>query len=454
MRNLLFNEGFTRKVIPYLKEEYFAEPEDKLLFVTINEFVEKYNNLPTPEILKISLTSKNETIKPRLDSLVADKDIPVSDEWLLDQTEKFCQDKAVYNAVLQSINILDDKSKRQEKGMIPELLSNALGVCFDSDLGHDYLDDAESRFDYYHRKENKIPFDLEYLNKITNDGVTRKTLNLIGAGINVGKSLIMCHLAAMYLNAGYNVVYFTMEMAQEEIAKRIDANQYNLDINDLIELPHDPYMKKMEKLRSKITGKLIIKEYPTAGASVIQFRSFLTELKLKKTMVPTICFFDYIGIILSSRIKMAGNTNTYIKSVAEELRGLMQELHMVGWSATQLNREGMDSSDPGMTNTGESIGLPATVDFYVIVTTNDELEELMQYQMRQVKNRYDNSTRNKRFIIGVDRAKQKLYDVDVSQQNLSSQKEEDDKPVMDKTQFGEREENDSRKSRFRKLLTS
>lgn len=449
VRNILFNDEFIRKVGPYLKEEYFTDQNDKTIFTTIQAFLLKYNVLPTPEILRISLPK--EEVVERLKELEKNN-TAVEQQWLLDQTEIFCQEKAVYNAVLRSINILDDKSGKLEKGAIPQLLADALGVCFDSDLGHDYLEDAEERFDYYHKKENKLPFDIEYLNKITNGGVTRKTLNLIGAGINVGKSLIMCHLAAAYLNAGYNVVYFTMEMAEEEIAKRIDANQYNLDINDLIEMPRDLYIKRMEKLRSKITGKLIVKEFPTAGASVIQFRAFLNELNLKKSIKPTICFFDYIGICLSARIKMAGNTNTYIKSVAEELRGLMQEHQMVGWTATQLTRNGMDSSDPGMTDTGESIGLPATVDFYIIATTNDELEELMQYQMIQVKNRYDSSIRNKRFVVGVDRAKQKLYDVGDDQQTLAGQKPED-KPVMDSGNFSERMENDSKKSRFRQLVT-
>ncbi len=449
IRNFLFNEDFTRKVSPYLKEEYFLEQHDKALFSYINEFLFKYNSLPTPEIIRISLQKPE--VSERLQELETAKTKPLDQQWLLDQTEMFCKEKAVYNAILESITILDDKKSNKDKGAIPQILADALGVSFDTNLGHDYLEDAEERFNYYHKKENKIPFDIHYLNKVTNNGVTPKTLNLIGAGINVGKSLIMCHLAATYLSAGYNVVYFTMEMAEEEIAKRIDANQYNLDINDLLEMPRDLYLKKMERLRGKITGKLIIKEYPTAGASVIQFRAFLNELKLKKSFKPTICFFDYIGICLSARIKMAGNTNTYIKAIAEELRGLMVEFQMVGWTATQLTRGGMDSSDPGMTDTGESIGLPATVDFYIIATTNDELEELMQYQMKQVKNRYDSNIKHKRFVIGVNRAQQRLYDVEESQQNLIGQ-QQDDKPVMDKSEFGERVENDTKKSRFRSLF--
>jgi len=447
VRNFLFNEEYTRKVLPYIKEEYFTADADKKLFVLVNDFVGKYNDLPTPEIIRISLP-KEEVIE-RLGELEKQSN-SIDKQWLLDQTEQWCQEKAIYNAVLKSINILDDKKTNQNKGIIPQLLADAIGVSFDTNLGHDYLEDAEERFAYYHKKENKIQFDIDLLNSVTNGGVTRKTLNLIGAGINVGKSLIQCHLAAAYLSAGYNVVYFTMEMAQEEIAKRIDANLYNMDINDIIEIQHDIYMKRMEKLRAKITGKLIVKEFPTAGAGVIQFRAFLNELNLKKSFRPTVCFFDYIGICMSSRIKMAGNTNTYIESIAQELRGLMQEMEMVGWTATQLTRDGMASSDPDMTDTGSSIGLPATVDFYVIVTTSDELEELMQYQARQVKNRYNNSTKNKRFVIGVDRAKQRLYNVDDSQQNLTGQNQQ---PVMDTTSFGERDENDGKKSRFLKLIT-
>lgn len=429
LRNLLFNETFARKVLPYFKESYFSTNSEKIVFDEINNFVVKYNALPTTEAIKIAIgkLSKNPDLLEEaiviVNGLETNKTLPTDQNWLIDEAEKFCKEKAIYNAVLESIQILDDKKGTKDRGIIPTLLSEALGICFDAHVGHDYLDDSEERFEFYHKIENKIPFDLTFFNKITNGGITRKTLNVILAGTNVGKSLMMCHMAANYLSQGLNVLYITLEMAEESIAQRIDANLFNLDMNDIVELPKDIYEKKIGRLRSKITGKLIVKEYPTAGGSAIHFRNLIQELFLKRDFKPDIIFVDYINICSSARIKPGGQANMYlyVKSIAEELRGLMVEFNVAGWTATQLNREGFGSSDPDLTNTAESFGLPATADMMFVIVSNEELESLNQWMITQLKNRYQDKTKNKRFCIGVDIAKMKLYDLEDSAQNLTQE---------------------------------
>jgi archaellum biogenesis ATPase FlaH len=340
-------------------------------------------------------------------------------QWLVDKTEKFCQEKAIYNAVLGSISILDGKDKVHEKGQIPKILSDALAVSFDTSVGHDYLENSDERYEFYHRHEERIPFDLEYFNKITKGGLPAKTLNIALAGTGVGKSLFMCHVAAGAMSQGRNVLYITMEMAEEKIAERIDANLLNVALDDLMALPKDTYDKKVAKVKAKTTGKLIIKEYPTASASATHFRALLNELNLKKSFRPDIIFIDYLNICCSSRIKAGSNVNsyTYVKSIAEELRGLAVEYGVPIVSATQTTRSGYTSSDPGLEDTSESFGLPATADLMFALITSEELEELGQIMVKQLKNRYNDPSYYKRFTIGVDRSKMKLYDVDQSGQD-------------------------------------
>jgi archaellum biogenesis ATPase FlaH len=340
-------------------------------------------------------------------------------DWLVDVTEKFCQEKAVYNAVLDSIHILDGKDKNQnDKGAIPKILSDALAVTFDTNVGHDYLQDSDSRYDFYHRKEERIPFDLDYFNKITKGGLPAKTLNIALAGTGVGKSLFMCHVAAGAMVQGKNVLYITMEMAEEKIAERIDANLLNTNLDDLISLPKDLYDKKVARVKEMTTGKLIIKEYPTAAASVTHFRALLNELNLKRNFIPDIIFIDYLNICASSRLKVGSNVNsyTYVKSIAEEIRGLAVEFNVPVVSATQTTRSGFTSSDPGLEDTSESFGLPATADLMFALVSSEELEELGQIMVKQLKNRYSDPTHYKRFVLGVDRAKMKLFDVEQSAQ--------------------------------------
>jgi archaellum biogenesis ATPase FlaH len=358
-------------------------------------------------------------------------------QWLVDKTEKFCQEKAIYNAVLGSISILDGKDKQHDKGQIPKILSDALAISFDTSVGHDYLENSDERYEFYHRKEERIPFDLEFFNKITKGGLPAKTLNIALAGTGVGKSLFMCHVAAGAMSQGRNVLYITMEMAEEKIAERIDANLLNVALDDLMSLPKDMYDKKVAKVKSKTTGKLIIKEYPTASASATHFRALLNELNLKKSFVPDIIFIDYLNICCSSRIKTGGNINsyTYVKSIAEELRGLAVEFGVPIVSATQTTRSGFTSSDPGLEDTSESFGLPATADLMFALITSEELEELGQIMVKQLKNRYNDPSYYKRFTIGVDRAKMKLYDVDQSGQDGLADAGQD-KPI---NTFGSRE---------------
>ena len=422
LKNLVHNEDYLRKVIPFLKDEYFQDNADKVVFNLIEEFVKKYNKPPTLEALDIS--SQNSSLTEGQFSEVSSllKELNNKDEsnneWLIEETEKFCKDKAVYNAILASIGILDGKDKEQSKDGIPSLLQEALGVCFDSTVGHDYIENAEERYEFYHRKEEKIPFDLDLFNRITQGGLPNKTLNIVLAGTGVGKSLFMCHMASSVLSQGKNVLYITLEMAEERIAERLDANLLNVEIDQIKDLPKQMFSNRIEKISKKTTGKLVIKEYPTASAHVGHFKSLLNELYLKKQFRPNIIFIDYLNICASSRFKPGGavNSYTYIKAIAEELRGLAVEFNLPVVSATQTTRSGYSNTDVDLTDTSESFGLPATADFMFAIISTEELEQLNQLMVKQLKNRYNDPTQHKRFMIGVDRAKMRLYDVEGSAQ--------------------------------------
>lgn len=447
LRNLVYNEEYLRKVIPFLKPEYFSDRTERAIFDEISSFVSSYNTTPTIEAITLAIKEqKNFTddqvakCEDYIQEIVEAKENVSKIDWLLKQSEIFCQEKAIYNAVLASISILDGKDKQQEKGAIPKILADALGVGFDTNIGHDYLDNSDDRYEYYHKKEERIPFDLEYFNKITKGGLPAKTLNIALAGTGVGKSLFMCHVAAGCMVLGKNVLYITMEMAEEEIAKRIDANLLNTSMDDLMILSKEMYDKKVERIRNATTGKLIIKEYPTASASTIHFRTLLNELNLKRSFVPDIIFIDYLNICSSARIKSGSNVNsyTYVKSIAEELRGLAVEYGVPIVSATQTTRSGYTSSDPGLEDTSESFGLPATADMMFALITSEELEALGQIMVKQLKNRYSDPTTYKRFALGIDKSKMKLYDVEQSAQNgiIDAGKIDDDKPI---NTFGDRE---------------
>jgi len=425
LKNLIYNEDYLRKVLPFLKAEYFADKSEKILFEETEKFTTSYNAAPTIEALSIAVKEKSaltaeevEKSENLLSEIRKDSQDKTEIQWLIDKTEKFCQEKAVYNAVLNSITILDGKDKTHDKGAIPQILADALSVSFDRNVGHDYLENSDERFEFYHRKEERIPFDLEYFNKITNGGLPSKTLNIALAGTGVGKSLFMCHVAASCMVQGKNVLYITLEMAEEKIAERIDANLLNVTLDDLKELPKDIYDKKVSKVRDMTTGKLIIKEYPTASASAIHFRTLLNELNLKRNFIPDIIFIDYLNICCSARIKPGASINsyTYVKAIAEELRGLAVEQNVPIVSATQTTRSGYTSSDPGLEDTSESFGLPATADLMFALISSEELDELGQIMVKQLKNRYSDPTHYKRFTVGIDRAKMKLYDAEQSAQ--------------------------------------
>ena len=427
LKNLIFNDEYLRKVLPFIKAEYFSDRAEKVIFDEITKFTNDYNTSPSIESIALEIQEKKYLTDDEVSkcgSYLSEITSASSEEsktelsWLIDKTEQFCQEKAVYNAVLNSISILDGKDKANEKGAIPKILSDALAVSFDSNVGHDYLENADSRYDFYHKKESKIPFDLEMLNKITKGGLPTKTLNVALAGTGVGKSLFMCHVAAGAMTMGLNVLYITMEMAEERIAERIDANLLNVTLDNLMELPKETYEKKVEKVRKMTTGKLIIKEYPTASASSIHFRTLLNELNLKKNFIPDIIFIDYLNICCSARIKAGANVNsyTYVKAIAEELRGLAVEFNVPIVTATQTTRSGFSSSDPGLEDTSESFGLPATADLMFALVTSEELEALGQIMVKQLKNRYSDPTSYKRFVLGIDRAKMRLFDVEQSAQ--------------------------------------
>ena len=425
IKHLIHNEEYTRKVLPFLKEEYFSDRHEQILFREIEKFVLKYNNLPTKESLSIEINSNksvNDDEYKKITDIISTLDpVKVDLTWLVETTEKFCKDRAIHNAILGGIQIIDGKDKEHTPEYLPEMLSNALAVSFDQKVGHDYLEESKERFDFYKTKEERLELDLDYFNKITRGGIPSKTLNICLAGTGVGKTMFMTHLASSILLQGKNVLYITMEMAEERIAERIDANLLNVGMSDLEELPYQMYETKINKLQSKTTGKLIIKEYPTASAHTGHFKSLINELALKKSFKPDIVFIDYLNICSSSRFKAGSNVNsyTYIKSIAEELRGLAVENDIPIFSATQTTRGGFVSSDVGLEDTSESFGLPATADFMFALISSEELEEKNQIMVKQLKNRYNDPTLNRKFIIGVDRSKMRLYDVEqVAQQDL------------------------------------
>lgn len=440
--NLIHHDEYHRKVLPFIKHEYFSENVEKVIFKIIESYSIKYNKPPSIQVLNIAIEELNniseenyKNLKSYIDNLNNKK----SDEelqWLIDKTEEWCKDRAVYNAVRESISILDNKEK--PKGEIPRLLSDALSVSFDTNIGHDFIDDSEKRYEFYHKKVEKIPFDLDYFNKITDGGIPRKTLNIILAGTNVGKSLALCHFASNILSQGRNVLYITLEMSEEEIAKRIDANMLNIDIFKLMQLSKEEYDIKINRLKSKTDGKLIIKEYPTASANVTHFEHLLSELKLKRKFIPDVIFVDYLNIASSTRKVTISDSYIYAKAIAEELRGLAVKHNVPVFTATQSNRSGYGSSDPGLENTSESFGVPATADFMIAMITTEELESMNQILFKQLKNRYNDVTKYKRFPVGIDRSKMKLYDLeeDAINEFREYKKEEDDVPLFDKGSFG------------------
>ena len=445
IKNLIYNEEYVRKVLPFIRPDYFSDNAEKIVFKEIFEFINQYKNPPTHEALVINFTEKKNLTEPQVQEAIEllnkvhlDKDEPTETQWLIEQTEKFCQDKAIYNAIMESVSILDSKSEKRTKGEIPQLLSDALGVSFDNNIGHDYTQDFDSRYDSYHKVESRIRFDLDLFNKITKGGLPIKTLNIALAGTGVGKSLFMCHVAAGNLSQGQNVLYITMEMAEEKIAERIDANLLNIDLDELRTISKEDYTRKFSALKAKTQGKLIIKEYPTAGASVLHFRALLNDLALKKNFRPDIIFIDYLNICCSARIKPGANVNSYsyIKAIAEELRGLAVEFGLPVVSATQTTRSGFSNSDPGLEDTSESFGLPATADFMFALVSNEELEALGQILVKQLKNRYGDPNLYKRFVLGIDRAKMRLYDVEESAQQDIADAGIPDKPI---NTFGNRE---------------
>jgi len=442
LTHLIYNEDYTRKVLPFIKPEYFANRNERVVFEEIEKFLDKYNSLPTKETLTIGIDNRkdinDEDYKKVVDIISTLDKTEVDLQWLHDETEKFCKDKAIYNAVLDGISIIDGKDKNRTPEAIPSILSDALAVSFDLSVGHDYVEDGLDRYEFYHKKEVKIPFDLDYFNKITKGGLPQKTLNIALAGTGVGKSLFMCHMAASTLMQGKNVLYITLEMAEERIAERIDANLMNVTMDDLHSLPKKMFESYLTKINKKTNGKLIVKEYPTASAHVGNFRSLIKELALKRSFKPDIIFIDYLNICASSRFK--GNANVgsyfYIKAIAEELRGLAVETNVPIMSATQTTRGGFVSSDIGLEDTSESFGLPATADLMFALISTEELEDLNQICVKQLKNRYNDPTINKRFILGIDRAKMKLYDVEQQAQNdLVDSGQEKDEVVFDNTPF-------------------
>jgi len=423
LQNLLYNDEYSRRVIPFIEPEYFHDHTEKSVFRVLKSFILNYNNLPTKEALMIDI-DKNSSMNEQqfkdcaelVDSLEKSEDI--NSEWLTEETERFCKNKAVYNAIMESIHIIDGKSKTKAETAIPDILSEALSVSFDTHIGHDYILDADERFKFYHKVEKKVPFDLEFFNTITAGGTPQKTLNIVMAGTGVGKSLFMCHHAANCLTQNLNVLYITCEMAEERIAERIDANLMDVTMDTLKELPKQMYDKKLETATGGMAGTLIIKEYPTATANANHFRILLDELAIKKKFIPDVIFIDYLNICASSRIKPGSNTNTYqyVKSIAEELRGMAVEYNVPVFSATQTNRQGYSSTDVGLEDTSESFGLPATADFMFALISTEELDENNQVLVKQLKNRYNDTVVNRKFLLGIDRSKMKLSDVKKDEQ--------------------------------------
>lgn len=426
LKNLVLNEDYARKVVPFLQEEYFHDKAEKTVFNIVSKFILKYNNIPTKDAVHISL--ENDTA---LSEVEFKKCVSISDEmykqgemsdtiWLVENTEKFCKEKAIYNGIMESIGIIEGKDKEKTQNAIPEIMSKALSVSFDTRVGHDFLEDVDERYEYYHRVEERVPFDLEMFNVITRGGVRKKTLNVVMAASGVGKSAFLCHHAAACLAQNLNVLYITLEMAEEEIAKRIDANLLNTDIHDLERMPLTQYEGKVDTLRKTCRGKLIIKEYPTAAANVTHFRNLMEELKIKKKFVPDVIFVDYLNICSCARFKLGNGMNsyTYVKGIAEELRGLAKQFNIPLWTATQVNREGAKSSDMEMTDTSESFGLPQTADLFFALIETEELAEAGQLMVKQLKNRGNDTTKNRKFLIGVNKSKMKFFDVENSNNNL------------------------------------
>ena len=447
LRNLLYNETYYRKVVPFLKAEYFQEYHEKIVFEEIADFAGKYDKVPTKEVLSINLQNRGdlteEAFKDSLSKVSSLSDDWVDYDWLLDATEKWCQDRAIYLALMQSIKIADGGETKFTKGAIPSILQDALAVSFDEHIGHDYIEQSSDRYEFYHRKEEKIPFDLEKFNFITKGGLPNKTLNIALAGTGVGKSLFMCHMAGSALTQGYNVLYITCEMAEEKIAERIDANLLNVNVKDITELPEVLFNSKVNEISRKTQGKLIIKEYPTASAHAGHFKALLSDLKLKKDFTPDLIFVDYLNICASVRYKGAVvNSYTYVKAIAEELRGLAVESNVPIISATQTTRSGFGNSDPDLTDTSESFGLPATADFMFALISTEELEQQGRIMVKQLKNRYNDPTSSRKFMVGIDRSKMKLYDVaeDASAININ-----DEDPGEDFQQFADTQ---SRLSKF------
>lgn len=446
LQNLLHDDKFIRNISPYLRDEYFGEFHHRTLFKLIGKYFLKYNERPTVAALQIEIDESGadgDVYEKCIETLkrVSKRD-DVDYDWLVEKTEKFCQDKAVYNAIMESIKILDKKSNK-DKGSIPAVLQEALGVSFDSSIGHDFLECGEQRYEFYHQHEERLEFDIDFFNTITRGGLPRKTLNVILASTGVGKTLMMAHMAAANLMAGKNVLYITLEMAEERISERVDSNLMGVPLNQLEDLPREIYTTKLDRLKCKTQGKLIIKEYPTSTVGAGHFRHLLNELKTKKKFIPDVIYIDYINLCISSRLKMGSNVNsyTYIKSIAEELRGLAVEFNLPIISATQSNRDGANNSDVDLTNTSESWGLPATVDFMVAAIVTEELEQRGQVLIKQLKNRYGDPSLHKRFIVGMDRSRMKLYNVEASAQegiHKDISERDDDTPIMDRGQVGAR----------------
>ena len=424
LSKLILDETYTRKVLPFIKDDYFDTQSHKILFSTLSDYVNKFETTPEPNALKIEVEKRRDIseeiykeVEQFLNNLDRDQ---YNEDWLIETTEKWCKEKAIYIALMESVKIADGQDKTRTKDAIPSIMSEAIGVCFDDHVGHDYILDSDDRYDFYHKKEEKIPFDIEYLNKITKGGLPNKTLNIALAGTGVGKSLFMCHMASSVLLQGRNVLYITMEMAEEKIAERVDANLLDIPIQSLNDplLSKEKYASKLLQLTKKTQGKLIIKEYPTASAHVGHFKALLNELSMKKGFSPDIIFVDYLNICASARYKgTIVNSYTYVKAIAEELRGLAVEFNLPIVSATQTTRAGFGSSDPDLTDTSESFGLPATADLMFALISNEEMEELGQIMVKQLKNRYNDPTMYKRFVVGIDRAKMRLYDCDQGAQD-------------------------------------
>ena len=455
LSNLILNEEYSRKVYPYLKEDYFDDISLRKIFQTCCEYVEKYKEPPSKEALKLAIDKRKDLsedaykqVQEIINDIVVDKNTNAS--FLLDETEKFCQDKDLYNSIRKSILILDGQDKEFDKGEIPRLLSDSLGISFDGSIGHDFLDDFEDRYEHYHRKEERIPFDIDIFNKITKGGLPRKSMTVLLATTGGGKSLLKCHMAANHLMYGKNVLYITMEMAEEEIGRRIDANIMDITIDEVKELPRDVFEKRMNRYKTKTTGKLVIKEYPTGSVHAGHFRHLLNELRLKKNFQPDVIFVDYLNICSSSRVKGAASANSYtlVKSIAEEVRGLAMEFNCAVVTSSQFNRDGYGNSDVDLTNTSESMGITHTADCILGLVTSEQLDELGQLMIKQLKNRWGDLGYYRRFLVGIDRSKMKIYELEESaQKNInidgngggnSGKKYSDDAPVFDKTDIGQR----------------